>query len=186
MATPTSLPATFVAGNVLTAAQMNDLRGAFRILQVVSTTKTDTFSASLASGASSAITGLSASITPSSASSEILVSVNVTGAASTNLALLSFIVKRDGTAIGVGATAGSRTSVSASAMAWVTDGGSIMGASSEYLDSPASTSALSYTVEVANVSGVTRTAYINRTQTDTDSAGYPRSASTITVMEVSA
>jgi len=38
MATPTSLPATFVAGNVLTAAQMNDLRGAFRILQVVRAT----------------------------------------------------------------------------------------------------------------------------------------------------
>ena len=46
MATPTTLPATFVAGNVLTAAQMNDLRGAFRVLQIVSTTKTDTFTTS--------------------------------------------------------------------------------------------------------------------------------------------
>jgi hypothetical protein len=33
MATPTNLPATFVAGNVLTAAQQNGLRGAFRVLQ---------------------------------------------------------------------------------------------------------------------------------------------------------
>jgi hypothetical protein len=35
MATPTNLPATQTTGNVLTAAYMNDLRGAFRVLQVV-------------------------------------------------------------------------------------------------------------------------------------------------------
>jgi hypothetical protein len=47
MATPTTLPATFVAGNVLEAEQLNDLRGAFRVLQTVSTTKTDTFTVRL-------------------------------------------------------------------------------------------------------------------------------------------
>jgi UDP-N-acetylmuramyl tripeptide synthase len=185
MATPTSLPASFTSGQVLTAAQMNSLRGAFRILQVVSTSKTDTFSSSLAQGASAAITGLSASITPTSTSSKILVSVNVTGALEL-FSVLSFIVKRDGTAIGVGATAGSRTSVSATMQAWTSNGRAIAGASSQYLDSPASTSALSYTVEVVNVSDVTRTAYINRTQVDTDNSSYPRGISTITVMEVSA
>jgi hypothetical protein len=35
MAAVTTLPAAFVAGNVLTAAQLNNLRGAFRVLQVV-------------------------------------------------------------------------------------------------------------------------------------------------------
>jgi len=34
MATPTSLPASFTSGQVLTAAQMNNLRGGFRVLQV--------------------------------------------------------------------------------------------------------------------------------------------------------
>jgi len=164
---------------------MNALRGGFRILQVVSTTKTDTFSASLAQGASSAITGLSASITPTSSSSKILVSVNVTGAI-VGFSVVSFIVKRDGTAIGVGASPGSRTAVSGSQQAYTSDSRNIAGASSQYLDSPASTSALSYTVEVANVGGVTRTAYINRTQTDTNNSGFPRGISTITVMEVSA
>jgi hypothetical protein len=38
MATPTTLPASFVAGNILTAAQLNNLRGAFRVLQVVQAT----------------------------------------------------------------------------------------------------------------------------------------------------
>jgi hypothetical protein len=36
MATPTALPTAFVAADVLTAANMNLLRGAFRVLQVVS------------------------------------------------------------------------------------------------------------------------------------------------------
>ena len=40
MATPTNLPASFVAGAILTAAQQNDLRGAFRVLQVVQGTTT--------------------------------------------------------------------------------------------------------------------------------------------------
>jgi len=70
MATPTSLPATFVAGNVLTAAQMNDLRGAFRILQVVRATDTSDFSTSSTSAVD--VTGVSVTITPTSADSPIL------------------------------------------------------------------------------------------------------------------
>ena len=73
MATPTNLPASFTTGAVLTAAQMNDLRGAFRILQVVSgstTTETST------SSTTHADTTLTATITPQSASSQILVYVS--------------------------------------------------------------------------------------------------------------
>jgi hypothetical protein len=69
MATPTSLPATFVAGNVLTAAQMNDLRGAFRILQVVRATDTTNRSTTSTSFVDA---NLSVSITPTSTSSDIL------------------------------------------------------------------------------------------------------------------
>lgn len=71
MATPTSLPSTFSAGAVLTAAQMNDLRGAFRILQVIeglgATSDTDNSTTTFVDS------GLSATITPSSTSSKILV-----------------------------------------------------------------------------------------------------------------
>ena len=35
MATPTSLPAAFVDNTTLSAATLNNLRGAFRVLQVV-------------------------------------------------------------------------------------------------------------------------------------------------------
>jgi len=74
MATPTSLPATFVAGNVLTAAQMNDLRGAFRILQVVTATYS---TAETVSTNTFAATSLSASITPSDSANKILIYVDI-------------------------------------------------------------------------------------------------------------
>ena len=76
MATPTNLPASQTTGNVLTAAYVNDLRGAFRVLQVVygststaTTNNTSTF----------ADTSLTASITPQSSSSKVLVMVSQNG-----------------------------------------------------------------------------------------------------------
>jgi hypothetical protein len=73
MATPTTLPATFVAGNVLTAAQMNDLRGAFRVLQVIQGTTNTLVSSSSATYVDS---GLTVTITPQSATSQILIIAN--------------------------------------------------------------------------------------------------------------
>jgi len=187
MATPTSLPATFVAGNVLTAAEMNALRGAFRILQVVSTTKTDTFSASIASGADAAITGLSATITPSSATSKILVLLDVNGADSTNTTpQLGLRLYRGATEIGSGAAASSRTTVIGATRIASGNPASIANASVSYLDSPATTSATTYAVYLASLNGSTATFVVNRSSTDTDAVQYARSSSHITLMEVSA
>ena len=73
MATPTNLPASFSTGAVLTAAQMNDLRGAFRVLQVV----TANYATQVTNNTSTyADTGLTASITPSATSSKVLVYVS--------------------------------------------------------------------------------------------------------------
>ena len=185
MATPTTLPSTFVAGNVLTAAQMNNLRGAFRVLQVVSTAKSDTFSASIASGANTAVTGLSVSITPSATSSQILVIAQVNaniGIAGSNIFLK---LLRGATAVGVGAAAGSRQQVSFG----VTQGAntdSVSSGSVMFLDSPATTSSTTYSLNISHNSGSTRTVYVNRESTDTDAATTGRSFSSITVMEISA
>jgi len=177
MATPTSLPATFVAGNVLTAAQMNALRGAFRILQVASTAKTDTFST--ASTSYTDITGLSVAITPSSTDSKILVLVDVKVTASSdnvNVALL-----RGATQIYLGDSAGNRTRAMAGGNLLnqydILQGGGI------YLDSPATTSATTYKLQMSVSGG---TGYVNRNALDTDNFAYPRTASSITVLEVSA
>jgi hypothetical protein len=70
MATPTSLPASFTAGQVLTAAQQNALRGAFRVLQVIEGRST-----TQVSNATTAYvdTGLTATITPQATTNKVLV-----------------------------------------------------------------------------------------------------------------
>ena len=175
MATPTSLPATFVAGNVLTAAQMNDLRGAFRILQVVSTTKTDSFSTTSTSFVD--VTGLSASITPTSATSKVLVMLTAVVANSTGGSVRLNLV-RDSTNIAQSTGSGSVDQT----LAIRTD--SANGADSaavNYLDSPATTSATTYKVQIASVSGAS-SSYVGRHASDDNR----RSIATLTVMEVSA
>jgi len=187
MATPTSLPATFVAGNVLTAAQMNDLRGAFRILQVVSTTKSDTFSASIGPGADTAITGLSATITPSSTSSKIFAVVNVSGSeVDITLPYVAIRLYRGATQIGSGAASSNRTEALAAMRLSSTSGANIGTVTANYLDSPATTSATTYAVHLTSLSNTTRTHCANRSSTDADDEAYARPSSTITLFEVSA
>ena len=54
----------------------------------------------------------------------------------------------------------------------------------QYLDTAGGTSAIEYGVSIRNPSSTSRTAYINRATTDTDSSNHYRTASTITVMEI--
>jgi len=154
------------------------------ILQVVSTTKTDVFTASLSGRSfSSNVTGLEASITPSSASSKILVTLHMS-ALRTDSSDIMFKLRRDSTDIAVGDSAGTRQQLTGG-LANVTTGSIVtqnMGA--QFLDSPASTSALTYGVQLFNPSSSTRTVAVNRTLGDTDDTGFGRHVSTITVMEV--
>ena len=180
MATPTTLPASFTAGQVLTAAQQNALRGAFRVLQVVSTAKTDTFTTS--STTFTDVTGLSVSITPQSATSKILVLAQINGADDfgTNPGFLQLV--RGSTSIDVGDVAGSRSIVSGQFSSPYNSAMTILHFS--FLDSPATTSATTYKIQARqHVSG---TLYVNRSKSDVDTANSPRGASTITVMEISA
>ena len=155
------------------------------VIQVVSTTKTDTFSASVAGGGLSAITGLSATITPTSASSKILVMVNTSGSASVGYGVTAIALDRGGTAIYVGDSAGTRVQISSGNFgAWGTDSNTIASVSAQYLDSPSTTSATTYSVKVFNPLSSTQTMYINRSSSDTDTYSRARAASTITLMEI--
>ena len=181
MATPTTLPSTFVAGNVLTAAEMNSLRGAFRILQVVTATLDTTASTSSTSFVD---TGLSVSITPSSATNKVAVFATPligkdNGAHSAVVTLL-----RDSTNLMVPDTPGSRTP------GYSMLPGDISGIqyqmlplSIAWLDSPATTSATTYKVQYLTSGG---NVYINRTAVDTNTAVFARGVSSIIAMEVSA
>jgi len=149
------------------------------VLQVVSTTKSDTFSSSSTSFVD--ITGMSVSITPTSSSSKILASVvlhcGATGCTP------RFLVLRDATSIGIGDTNGSRERASFGT-GFNSDTNQIAVQAWHFLDSPATTSATTYKVQ-GHTDG--STFYINRNES------YPNNATTgisvissITVMEISA
>lgn len=164
MATPTNLPASFTTGAVLTAAQMNDLRGAFRVLQVV--TGSTTTQVSFAS-ATYVDTNLTATITPQSTSSKILVYVSQ-GFGNQINEVSSLRIVRGSTTID---TFGHPN---------YTANSFILGYSSfTTFDSPATTSATTYKTTVARTLG-TGTNYVNFN----DVNGIQKS--TIVLMEISA
>lgn len=185
MATRTTLPAAFTTGQVLTSTAMNNIRGAFRVLQVVQTVKTDTFAT--ASTTYVDVTGMSATITPSETSNRVLIVVQTQVSAAADgvaSAFLQVVGGNAGTYIGDAAGSRVRAAVgqngTALSMASFQLPGTIV-----YLDSPNTTSATTYKLQARNSAGSLGLT-INRTYTDTDAVGWPRNASSITVMEISA
>jgi hypothetical protein len=154
------------------------------ILQVVSTTKTDTFTSSSTSFTD--ITGLSVSITPSATSSKVFILANVITTVDLDRGVFLQLV-RDSTAIGLGDTAGNRVRVTSFWTTGATDAGfpNVPGLQSMmFLDSPNTTSATTYKVQgLINAAG---SFYVNRFGSDVDSSTRGRSISTITAFEVSA
>jgi hypothetical protein len=152
MATPTTLPASFADGNVLTALQMNNLRGAFRVLQVISAE----FSTSTATTSTSYVTtGLTATITPSATSSKILVVVSLPIQCPSGQN--TFVTLFRGTVAGTNLA-------STNGFALVSCGANVLNESVaiSYVDSPNTTSAQAYTVGM-KVSGGTATAFLSTT-----------------------
>jgi hypothetical protein len=151
------------------------------VVQVLSTAKTDTFTTTSATFTD--VTSLSVSITPTSASNKILVLATVNGNGQSGVCGLQGQLVRDSTAIALGDAAASRTRVSFGNIETNTSG--MLASSIMFLDSPATTSATTYKIQVrSNVSG--STVVVNRTFNDADSAQLTRGLSTITVMEVTA
>jgi hypothetical protein len=150
------------------------------VIQVVSATKTNTFSS--ASSTFTDITGLSVTITPTSSTSKILVMVTTNASGSGGSYTASTRLVRDSTAIYVGDAAGSR--IQASVSARNTDTGDSRMHAMVFLDSPATTSATTYKVQLACQES--NTIYVNRVFDDQDvgNAARARTASSITVMEI--
>jgi len=147
-----------------------------KVLQVVSTTKTDTFTTS--STSDTLVTGLTVNITPSSTSSKILVFGEVFMSNAGDAQRLTMY--RDSTAICVGDTAGTRPRASAQISIYSQYWANKVSAS--ILDEPSTTSQITYSFKVA---GNGSTVYVNRTQGDRDGGTYDvRGASTITAMEI--
>lgn len=150
------------------------------IVQIVQTVKTDTFTTS--SNTFVDVTGLSVTITPTSTSSKILVTANLSlGSNSAGSGAPQVLLLRGSTGLRLGDVAGSRTQVSSGASVFASN--TIAGCDITYLDSPASTSAQTYKIQLRDGIGASSAQYINQSHTDTNSASFGRAASSIIVQE---
>jgi hypothetical protein len=152
------------------------LNRAGNVLQVVNTIKTNLFSHT-GSGYQD-VTDLSAVITPTSASSKILViaSVMYATANTTYGTLAGLRIQRNGTNVGTG---GNNFSSGVASTPAADNGSSYATVPIMFLDSPNSTSALTYQVQISQRIGGSQTVYVNG-QMSGDNSG----SSTITVMEI--
>jgi hypothetical protein len=144
---------------------------------VVQTVKTDTFSTTSLTYV--ALTGMSATITPSTATSKVLLLVDIAVMSVGGNDGVHVRLMRGATPIFVGDAAGSRIV----ATAGHSEGGTnAYGNTAVFVDSPTSATAVTYSVEVRV--GQTGTAYINRLGTWADDARFSTYASSITAIEV--
>ena len=156
------------------------------VINVVSTTITATSSQYLSSGYYWN-PDLKVSITPSHANNKILVfgyvMVSVVGPQHN----IGLSLHKDGSAITgyKGDADGSRRTNAAVGTNMVSSYENFTGQINfQYLDTAGGTSAIEYGVSIQNPSSTSRTIYLNRATTDTDSNSHYRTASTITVMEI--
>lgn len=153
-----------------------------KVLQVVSTTLTSTYTDSSASGTLTTITGLSATLTPSATSSKVLVLASVSVGGNDASRFVFGLTGGNSATAYIGDSAGTRKRVATGQVP--ADALGFMNVSLMFLDSPATTSSTTYSVQCAALAG--ETVYINRAGNDTDGTNRGRGASTITVMEISA
>lgn len=134
MATPTNLPGSFSVGETLTSSDMNLLRGAFRILQVLNTsTSTQVGSASTTFVSS----GLSLTVTPQATSSKILLVASLCTYGDSALQGMNVRYRRNSTT----------TLTESFSIGYQNVGMPVMNNSFIYMDSPNSTSAQTYVLE---------------------------------------
>jgi hypothetical protein len=159
------------------AARSNFGTGA--VLQVVQATKTNSFTTTSTSFTTP--TGLSLSITPSSSSNKILIFANIGFEISGDAGHGYGSIRRDSTDIFIGDTAGSRPRTT---FAQNNSGGNgSVAFSIAYLDSPSTTSSISYSINVRSSNGTT--VYVNRSVRDNDGTAFDgRTVSSIIAMEI--
>ena len=160
--------------------------GTGSIIKVLQTVKTDTFSRNGSSWGD--ITGMNQSITPISTSSKVFVMVDIKIGADHGDSDYNFKIVRGSTDIYIGDADGSKRRSSMGTGSYGMPSNTADGqyrleqVSLMFLDSPSTTSATTYKVQIINVGG--RTNYINRNHHNGDTAATPRTASSITLMEI--
>lgn len=150
-------------------------------VQVIQTSITNVVS--IATSSFTNLSGFTASITPSSASNKILIiaTINMSMAGGT-IGQMRFA--RNGSAIFVGDASGSRTQVTFNQRGSYTgDNDTTHSFAGSFMDSPNTTSAVTYSVQGRTNNG--GTFYLNRSWNNSDSGDSPLAASSIILMEIS-
>jgi len=173
-ATGTASASTFLRGDNSWASAG---AAAGQVIQVVSTTKTDTFSTASTSYVD--VTGLSVSITPSSASNKILIIASIYGGNDTQYSFARLM--RGSTEICIADASGSNNRSSFTNF-FTGDSGNFKNATQNFLDSPNTTSSVTYKVQMTT--GGSGTIYLNYGGSGDSSSSRGKTASTITVMEI--
>jgi hypothetical protein len=134
------------------------------------------------------ITGLSVSITPTSTSSQILITYSINVGYYHNFNGIGFVLCKGSTAItnavGNASGRGNRQPVTTSGAG--VNGYHMSAETFAFLDSPATTSATTYSLKIRDGNGDGGKAYLNGSLEDgaADLANRPRGSSTITVQEI--
>ena len=185
-------PVTVNAGDAILASLWNEqvrdnlanLRALANVQQkVITAAFTQTVSATYADISDGGSNTMSVSITPTAATSKILICSYFTAMPNAAVAEIYYRLARGGTGILVGDAVGNRVQStghnnpdSATADSKI---------SPVFLDSPNTTSAVTYSVQARTTSSTT-TLYFNRSKTDTDANTFARTASAIIVQEIPA
>ena len=157
------------------------------IIQIQQTLKTDSFNTTSQNLVD--ITGMSVSITPKFSTSKILVEVHITYGGELNMYGQMRLVRNPGDQTVGGSTAvtgNQRVGTFGVATTNSNDQYKVRTASCKILDSPATTSALTYKLQVASTNTGGVNFYLNRPSNNDNQQYIIGGSSTITVMEVSA
>jgi len=179
------MASTLTVDNIVGRATSTDVHIPGHVIQTVNAEKTDTVSSS-STAPTFTDTGLSCTITPKFSNSKILVHVNAGLGISTAVFNMMRVVRNVGggtfSIISEADSAGSRPA----AHAGVYDGGNqghLVMQDFIHLDSPATTSAVIYKVQLASSGG--GTIYLNRSTRDNNGSAYdPRVSSRIVLQEI--
>ena len=155
------------------------------IIQVKSTTKTDTFDMPSNDTSFHTVTGLSVTITPTRSDSKILVMYDMSWSAIDGHC--SCRLMRDSTPIKVGDASGNKTQVTGQIHYTSSNQYDLENVSGTHMDSPSTTSAVTYSMQVGTPYSSSYEVYVNYHSEDGANLAWSgRGASSITVMEVSA
>lgn len=190
---PTAVPLTSsdITDGIVTTAKIADDavttdKASFapgKVLQVVSTQLTTKVDVTVTSAHTwYDATGFSASITPSSTSSKILFSLSLAAASATpNGHRQYFKIVRGSTDIGIATSTGSR--IATYQYVYWNDGTGVVQYPIVWYDSPSTTSATTYKLQVAS-NATSQIVRLNAQKDDTNTADVNRAVSQLTLMEI--